>query len=338
MRLLIAAYEKASSGIASYTAEVTKLLAERKLDISLLSFDDPPPEVASKVNVIRFEVEHKFRALPILTFALNERRLKDVEKDFDVIFETLPPWGSLGERIVTVKWGYISYWRLAYIRTIGLSFPENLGGFPVTLQHYLMDRRSFRRARHIISFVDGVADFVPPVIERRAIKDYECNRTLKVLFVSRDLNMPRKNLRVVLAALKRVKRPVELHLIGRGDVEVPPGHKVINHGYLSREEVLSLMRRVDLQVLPSTYEELGFVGLEAYSVGLPLITSDIPSFRSVFRPSPKFDPRDPVKLAEILGSLSCDELKELGRKEWDYVAEMNEKAISKLMKIFNDIY
>lgn len=43
------------------------------------------------------------------------------------------------------------------------------------------------------------------------------------------------------------------------------------------------MNGFDALILPSNYEELGCVGLEAYSIGLPVIASDVPSFRVIFK-------------------------------------------------------
>ncbi len=149
--------------------------------------------------------------------------------------------------------------------------------------------------------------------------------------------MPRKNLKALLMALKYINRPVELHLVGSGRVEASSDVKLIGHGYLKRDEVLMLMQDVDLQVLPSTYEELGFVGLEAYSVGLPLIVSNIPSFRAVFKVSPSFDPRNPLELARLINSLSCEELEKLGRSEWEFLDLSNAFAVKKLLMIYNKL-
>ena len=39
------------------------------------------------------------------------------------------------------------------VRMAGLSFPENLGALPVTLQHYAMDSASKRRAAHELGLI-----------------------------------------------------------------------------------------------------------------------------------------------------------------------------------------
>jgi len=330
VRVLISAYDTGSSGISSYTLELAKLLS-KDVKISLISFQDID---LPGVDVIPIRRIQESRALPLLTFLRNEKRIREVTKDFDLVHETLPPWGSTTQPMITTRWGYLSYIELAWVRLTGLSFPEKLGAFPVTLQHYLMDRRSRMRARYVIDVSRETPNFIPPPVEPRPQKSYQCS-TLRLLFVSRDLGMPRKNLGVVMRALSMVKIPVELHLVGAGRPPGPkPPYPVINHGQLLREEVISLMREVDLLVLPSTYEELGFVGLEAYSVGLPVVTSDIPSFRAVFKASLRFHPKDPVGLADIINSISCNKLEKMGKESREYVIKSNELGRRKILDIY----
>ncbi len=331
VKVLIAAYDRGSSGIASYTLELAKLLS-KSIDVSLLSFQELEDISVEQVVV---SLRRGSRALPLLTYLRNRNTVEEALRGFDLVHETIPPWGSSAATLVTTRWGYVGYLHLSIIRLFGLSFPENLGAFPVTLQHLLMDRRSMARANYIVEVSREGPNFVPPPIELRPSKSYECPQRLRILFVSRDLGMPRKNLVTVLRALSRLRSSTELHLVGGGRIPGPkPPVPIINHGFLPREDVLSLMKEVDLLVLPSTYEELGFVGLEAYSVGLPVITSDIPSFRAIFRASPKFPAKDPAALAKLLESLTCEDLERIGRGGREYAARTNEIARAKILSIY----
>ncbi|ABP95982.1 MULTISPECIES: glycosyltransferase family 4 protein [Metallosphaera] len=332
MKVLISAYEKMSSGIASYTEEVAKLLSSY-VDLAVLSFDDWKSE---RFKVIKFTRKGVSRALPYLSFLRNKESLEKIEKEFDVIHETLPPWGSTGNNLITTKWGYIGYFKLALIRLAGLSFPEKLGAFPVTLQHYIMDKISFRKAKYIVSMNDESANFIPPPIENRTLKKYEYDSKLKLLFVSRDLTMKRKNLKVILNSFKYLKKDIELHLVGEDKGKIRRDKNIIIHGFLEREKVFELMYKVDALILPSTYEELGYVGLEAYSIGLPLITSKIPSFNTIFKASPKFDPYNPKELGDILNKLSCGDLEEIGRKGYELVKQYNEIARKKFLGLYKE--
>jgi glycosyltransferase involved in cell wall biosynthesis len=331
MDIVISAYDKRSSGISSYTLEVAKLLSKYFRKIYLLSFQNLE---APGIEVIHINLTNYYRALPVITFIKNREKIREILKNFDLVHETLPPWGNVVDNYITTKWGYVSYFKLSLIRLTGLSFPENLGAFPVTFQHYLMDKWSMKRAKFVIDVSRESPNFVPPPVELRPSKTYECSKKLRVLFVSRDLNMPRKNLKTLLKALKIINIPLELHLVGGGRVPKQSSHPIINHGFLSREEVISLMKEVDVLVLPSIYEELGYVGLEAYSVGLPVITSDIPSFRAVFKESPKFPPKDFRKLAKLMLSLDCESLEKIGKLSREYVAKSNEIARQKFLSIY----
>ena len=109
------------------------------------------------------------------------------------------------------------------------------------------------------------------------------------LFVSRDIRIGRKNLKVVLEALSLLNDNCVLHIVGNGKIV---GDDVVCHGYVPREEVLQIKNSCDALILPSTYEELGYAGLEAYSIGLPVIASDLPLFRAIFKKNLFFDPNN----------------------------------------------
>lgn len=329
--IIISAYDKGSSGISSYTLEVAKLLSKDFKKIHLLSFQNL--EVPG-IEVVLYNLTHHYRPLPLVTFIKNREKIREILKNFDIVHETLPPWGSVVDSYITTRWGYVSHFKLSLIRFTGLSFPENLGAFPVTFQHYLMDNWSMKKAKFIVDVSKESSNFIPPPVELRPSKTYECSKKLRVLFVSRDLNMPRKNLKTLIKALKIVDTPVELHLVGGGKVPKQSSFPIIHHGFLSREEVISLMKEVDVLVLPSVYEELGYVGLEAYSVGLPVITSNIPSFRAVFKESPKFPPKDFRSLAKLMSSLDCESLEKIGRRSREYVAKSNEIARQKFISVY----
>jgi len=335
MKIAILAYDPESSGIASYTIELAKLLKE-KFDTTIVSFS-PEDKTPSEFKIIKINLNFKNRAFPYLTYIINRNKIKKILDEFDIVHETLPPWGSESDRLITTRWGYVSYRELARIRFSGLSFPENLGAYPVTLQHYIMDRKSLKKAKFVISVNEDNDSHIPPPIELRPIKKYENNEILKILFVSRDLNMPRKNIFVLLETLKHLKRPVELHLIGNGKISDNFSFKIVNHGYLKRDDVFQIMYSSDILILPSIYEELGFVGLEAYSVGLPVIVSDIPSFRTVFKISPRFKPNDPIELKNILEDLDFYKIERMGKDSWNYVKNANEIALKKLKDIYNKI-
>ena len=99
----------------------------------------------------------------------------------------------------------------------------------------------------------------------------------------------------LLRSLKRVEGPWHLHLVGSGSgaegegclrLAAELGDRVTVHGVLSHRELGALMRRSDIFVLPSFFEGLPLVLLEALACGCSIITTDLPGARELFGQSP----------------------------------------------------
>ncbi len=95
----------------------------------------------------------------------------------------------------------------------------------------------------------------------------------------------------MLRALEQV--PIA-HLVCVGDGELRDGLRALGDslgvssrvhwmGERSAEEVGELLQAADIFVFPSLWEGFGLAPIEAASVGLPLIVSDIPTFHEVMR-------------------------------------------------------
>jgi len=330
MKVLLAAYDKTSSGISSYTMEVANLL-QKYADIAIMSLD----KISSPFRTIFIEPTKRYRAFPLFNY-LNNRTLASIFEEFDIVHETLPPWSTGADKYITTKWGYESFLGVTAIRLLYHPFPENLGSLPVTLQHALLDHISMKNARHVVDVSLSTGNFIPPPIRIRKIKKYESSERLKILFVSRDIGIRRKNLGCLTEALKLTSRKTELHLVGNGSVNGSDKETVI-HGYIPREKLTDLMYEMDLLVLPSIYEELGYVGLEAYSIGLPVITSNIQSFRAILKESPKFNPFKPKELSKILDNLSTEDLEILGKKSWNHAKLSNEIARERFLSLYSSV-
>jgi glycosyltransferase involved in cell wall biosynthesis len=95
----------------------------------------------------------------------------------------------------------------------------------------------------------------------------------------------------LLRSLKRIEAPWHLHLVGAGSgpekdlcLELAESHgdRVTVHGLLSHEKLGGLMRRCDIFVLPSFFEGLPLVLLEAMACGCRIVTTDLPGARELF--------------------------------------------------------
>jgi glycosyltransferase involved in cell wall biosynthesis len=119
--------------------------------------------------------------------------------------------------------------------------------------------------------------FVEPAIpynNNRAVGDY-------ALFIGR-LD-PEKGIRVLLEAWKKVKLPLKIRGTGQMEAEVRkfidqnPSGNIELIGRLSKDSLAHLIERARFLVWPteSYYETFGFVAVESFSLGVPVIGSRI---------------------------------------------------------------
>ncbi|MCU0790847.1 MAG: glycosyltransferase, partial [Nitratireductor sp.] len=117
-----------------------------------------------------------------------------------------------------------------------------------------------------------------------------------------------KNGSVIDAAARAVRWPVLL----AGSCQDPEGSRVrFAHartlGELPHCEVVALARRAGIVVSASRYEPFGLAALEGARSGVPLVLSDIPTYRELWRGAALFfDPQDPGALAGCLNRLAGD--------------------------------
>ena len=95
----------------------------------------------------------------------------------------------------------------------------------------------------------------------------------------------------LLRSLKRIRQPWHLHLVGAGsgpekdlclELAASLGERVTVHGVLSHEKLGGLMRRCDIFALPSFFEGLPLVLLEAMACGCRIVTTNLPGARELF--------------------------------------------------------
>jgi glycosyltransferase involved in cell wall biosynthesis len=88
---------------------------------------------------------------------------------------------------------------------------------------------------------------------------------------------------------------VSLLLVGSGPDEAAVRRQITEAGLLRRAQTLpgiahdrigAFYSTVDLVLFPSRFEGLSLAAIEAIQAGVPLVCSDIPSFREMFRASP----------------------------------------------------
>lgn len=112
----------------------------------------------------------------------------------------------------------------------------------------------------------------------------------------------------LLRCLKNITdQPFHLNLVGSGsgpekqqclDLAAEHGDRVTVHGVLSHKELGELMRRSHIFVLPSFFEGLPLVLLEALACGCRVVTTDLPGAKELF-PEPNKSIVRMVKLPKL---------------------------------------
>ncbi|HYY44118.1 MAG TPA: glycosyltransferase family 4 protein, partial [Actinomycetota bacterium] len=135
----------------------------------------------------------------------------------------------------------------------------------------------------------------------------------RVLFVGRLA--PQKGLFDLMAAVPRIDERTHILLVGDGpdrralekDIRRRGlGERVHITGFVRHDCVPSYLAHADVLVLPSRYEELGCILVEAMQLGLPMVatrTGGIPEVIEDGRNGFLVPPQDPLKLAESVNSI-----------------------------------
>jgi glycosyltransferase involved in cell wall biosynthesis len=64
-----------------------------------------------------------------------------------------------------------------------------------------------------------------------------------------------------------------LVLVGRAALEIPADPKIVHLGFVSEEEKFALLHACDVLLMPSAYESLSVIVLEAWAMGRPVLVN-----------------------------------------------------------------
>jgi glycosyltransferase involved in cell wall biosynthesis len=210
----------------------------------------------------------------------------------------------LADRVVVAAWFHphapigraVATWRHT-----GRHFPRSAALAAKGVLHYRNDVRGYRSADCAVAPTlllaedlrrAGVAAVhIPPPcrLTPGGIRaDRPAGSAFRLLVCSGDLGHPRKNVGLAIAAVGLLAargRPITLELVGRhaqalSEVldRLPPSVDVRRRGPLPPAEVHALMRVADALLLPSLFEEWGYVAVEAALEGTPVVSLPVYPF------------------------------------------------------------
>lgn len=210
----------------------------------------------------------------------------------------------LADRVVVAAWFHphapigraVATWRHT-----GRRFPRSAAMAAKGVLHYRNDVRGYRAADCAVAPTLVLTEELrragipalhspPPcrVVGGGPRAERDGDPTARLLICSGDLAHPRKNVALAIAAVGLLAargRPIALDLVGRNAERLdaaldrlPHGVEVRRLGSLPPSEVHALMRDADALLLPSLFEEWGYVAVEAALQGTPVVSLPVYPF------------------------------------------------------------
>jgi glycosyltransferase involved in cell wall biosynthesis len=290
VRVLVASI-RGSSGIATYSLALVEGLAALGHEVVVLD-ETANLKDAPGVTVVPFSPRPSrvSRLAPFLGWA-SRSTVQQIARthDVDVVHVTQLDLAPRHERVVITAWDPV----VSAVRRARAAFgrredPLREAGYAV------VDAIAARRAAAIVAVTNTVATaasayrrpttWIPAFLPDRVVVPSPRPRSQAVVMVANVVDDPRKGVELAIAAVAEVQRDLPgLRLVLVGDWSGRIRHDSLPSfcevtGHLSREDVASTLGGARCCILPSRWEEFGFVGLEALAVGTPLVCGPLPAF------------------------------------------------------------
>lgn len=162
---------------------------------------------------------------------------------------------------------------------------------------------------------------------------------------------PQKGQIYLIEALNMVRnknKKCKLLMVGRGHMEAElqnKANKMGLGGYIKflkdRKDIFEIMHSCDIFVLPSIYEGFGIALVEAMACGMPVVVSDIDTFKEIVRDNVDgmiVEKENPERLAAAISSLMNDSEKRLHLGESAKKKAMDEFDVKVHLKKLENVY
>ncbi len=169
----------------------------------------------------------------------------------------------------------------------------------------------------------------------------------KPYFLSVSTLQPRKNLNLLVNAFNKYNFNKKFQLVivgpkGWGNINLPSNNHIIQTGFVSVGELITLYSSSTLFIYPSLYEGFGLPIIEAMSLGIPVIASNTSSMPEAGgRAAIYFDPKDENDLVQKMlkfSSLKPDSIKALSLKSKKHAESFSwNNSAKKLISIYDRI-
>ena len=163
--------------------------------------------------------------------------------------------------------------------SLGLSiFPPVFRGVRAIMYNSLEERAlitALSSNAHVPGVVVGVGSQIPDAVDpARARSKFGLHNPF-IIYVGRiDTNKGCANLfRDFIEYTDRLSRPLDLVLIGTPVLPIPEHPRIKHLGFVADQDKFDAIAGAELLVMPSPYESLSMVALEAWALGRPVLAS-----------------------------------------------------------------
>jgi glycosyltransferase involved in cell wall biosynthesis len=176
--------------------------------------------------------------------------------------------------------------------------------------------------------------WIPLFMPESAVVESRRSSPPYAVVVATDLASARKNVQLAIRAVEGVRRsgiPLELVLVGGRSESLALPEFCRSAGPKRPEEVSAILREATCLILPSIYEEFGYVGLEALAAGCPLVVGPLDAYIGVSSPSVIVRSLETMSFAD--GILEACRLSDTPFPE-DF---REETAMDRLLKLYENV-
>lgn len=312
MRVMLAGLRPGVNGIDTYTRNVAEALAghgDVELSVTAQAIATP---VLTGARIVKLPDPRWWivRALgPLEAQRTAEQIARRARETGGVVHSTLPELTPADTPTVTTFWHSDLGPRQRMRRA-------NERGAPLRTEflYAVSDGRSMRRSTVAIGVTPDVvaalkraghtdARLIPPCVpDRHLARPLRRRRSNTVVLIARRLDEPRKGLEMAIRAVavaRRQRRDLQLVLVGEVDGAAKLPDFCESVGLRSQPEVRALLeQRAGCLLLPSVFEEFGYVALEALAAGVPVVSAPLSLTRGLSTPSILQREREPHGLAD----------------------------------------
>ena len=301
MKILVAGIYGGSNGIETYTGHLVDGLAAAGHDVLLCARVEPAPPAFGNGNggLSRRDLPGRSWRLRRLIGPFESlvvwHPLREIARSFrpDVVHATYPEFALPVDRPLVVTAWHPQIRVAARVRSAGTRHARRRE----ELLFGLSDTVAFRHASAIAAVSREVARslrqagreavWLPPFVPDSAVLAPAQQRSQVCVMIARWLDHPRKGLSLAVRAVEQARRTLpqlRLVLLGgwldrRRQESLPDFCEA--RGQVSAEGVSESLRNAACCLVPSLWEEFGYVGLEGLAAGAPVVCGPLPGYEGL---------------------------------------------------------